>query len=155
MSLSEMSPQKRAFVFLGAVLSFSIVIYVAIGLLVTVGSGKSARPGTEAFGTFLLCTGFVFLVVALLLAPRERPNAGDRPPMTPSDVRGRGWIALMVSEAAAVVGFAGTFITMRPVLVLLLGAGAIAANLFWILPQGARLIEAGETAAAVRPFGPG
>lgn len=155
MSLTGMPPQKRAFVFLGAVMSFSIVTYVAIGLLVTVGSGKAARPGTESLGTSLLGAGFLCVVVALLLAPRERPETAGRPPMTPSEVRSRGFMALIVSEMGAILGFAGTFLTARPVLVLLLGAGAIAANVFWIVPRCARLIEAGETAAAQRPSRPG
>lgn len=151
MSLSETSPQKRGFVFLGSVLTVSIVIYAAIGLLVTVGKGQAARPGTEALGAFLLCAGFLCVVAALFIAPRGRPDASGLPPMTPSAVRGRGFVALLISETGAVLGFVGTFVTMRPVFVLLLGLGAIAANVYWIVPQGARLIEVGERLAAERP----
>ena len=151
MSISGMSAQKRGFLFLGFMLSFSIVIYIAVAALVTSGRGIAVQPGMQGVGVFFLVAGFLCLAIALFIAPREGQDGSGGAAMTAARVRGKGFLALVVSEMGAVFGLVGTFATSRLSVVLVLGGGAIAANLFWIVPQAARLIDASERAAAERP----
>jgi hypothetical protein len=146
MSFSGMSPQKRGFVFLGSVLTFSIVIYIAIAALITSGGRGTAQPGMQGFATFLFVAGFLCLAIALYIAPRESQAGNGAPAMTPAAVRGKGFLALIVSEMGAVFGLVSAFATMRLSAILVLGGGAIAVNLLWIVPQAVRLIETGERA---------
>ena len=151
MSISGMSAQKRGFLFLGTILSFSIVIYIAIATLVTSGRGMDVQSGMQGVGEFFLVAGFLCIAIALFVAPRERQDGNGGVAMTAARVRGKGFLALVISEMGAVFGLVGTFVTSRLSVVLVLGLGAIAANLFWIVPQAVRLIEADERAAAERP----
>lgn len=144
MSFSTMSAQRRSLAFLGFVLTVSIVLYVVIAALATRGRSGEARPELEGFGTYALVAGFACLAGALFLAPRERAAGFGASLPTPAAVRARAFLALVVSEAGAIFGLVGTFATTQLRIVLLLAAGAIAADLLWILPQALRLMEAAE-----------
>ena len=144
MSYSTMSAQRRSFAFLGFVLVVSIVVYAAVAALFTQGGSREAPPGLEGFGTFALLAGFACLAGALFLAPRERRDAPWARPLTAAAARGRGFLALVLSEAGAVFGLVGTLATVQLRIVLILAAGAIAADLLWILPRALRVIEAAE-----------
>ena len=82
MSISGMSAHKRGFLFLGFMLSFSIVIYIAVAALVTSGRGIAVQPGMQGVGVFFLVAGFLCLAIALFIAPREGQDGSGGAAMT-------------------------------------------------------------------------
>lgn len=142
------SPRRRVLVFLTCVLAMAILTFVGVAAVVVRSQGPGARPGTESIRLLALVAGFAALGTAFFLAPRAAGGAGPAPSTSPAAVHVSAFRALVVSEAGAVFGFVGTYLTNRLEIVLILGAGALAANFLWILPQGLRRLAEVEAQPA-------
>jgi hypothetical protein len=91
----------------------SIVLSLFLILIVlTFVAGSWARPGPRKVAGAILAFSSAY-GLALVLWVRARPLPTETPEKLVAGFRGAFFIGLGVAEAPALVGFAGSFITMR------------------------------------------
>jgi hypothetical protein len=154
MAASGASPRRRNLAFLSIAISVAIVFFIGFGSFMALTRGPSDQSGTEAFGLFVFVAGFACLAGAFLLAPRGGTEVAQGPRITSDAVVTRAFRAMLLSTWGAFLGLMGTFMTSRPSLVLVLGAGALAAIQLWIVPRGGRLLDDLERSADAPAPGP-
>ena len=154
MAASVGSPRRKGLVFLSLSVCLSIVFFIGIGAFIGTGQRSGPRPGTDGIGLFLLVAGLACLAAAWFVAPSSQ---GERPTATSlatGTVMGKAFRAVMAANGSAVFGLVGSLMTGRPILVLVLGGGALAVILLWIVPQGGRLLDELERTADAPAPGP-